>query len=237
MDLVELSRKLENLLRIGTVFAVDHAAARIRVQTGGLLTKWLPWIERRAGDTTTWDPPTVGEQCIIFSPSGEVGGGIVLVGIDSNLIQPPSHSPNDHATHYPDGTLIRYDHAEGIHEAIYPDGAEIRYNHHTHHLEAINIVTGLVQASDSITFDTPLTHITGQCVIDDLLTYKNGLSGLAGSNGSQIVGDIRHRDGAHTQTNVDQVATGGKIVSNGKQLDTHVHSGVTPGGANTGGPA
>lgn len=237
MDLVELSRRLENLIRIGTILDVDHDAVRVRVKSGELETQWRPWIELRAGQTTTWNPPTIGEQCILFSPSGEPAGGIVLVGIDSDAIEPPSHSPDDHVTKFPDGTVLRYDHEAGIHEAIYPDGAEIRYNHHTSHLSATGIITGLVQAETSITFDTPLTHITGKCVIDDLLTYNNGLAGFPGTNGSEIEGDIRHRDGAHTQTNIDQVGTGGKIVSNGKQLDTHVHTGVYPGGSNTGGPA
>jgi phage baseplate assembly protein V len=126
MDLVELSRRLENILRIGTIHAVDHAAVKVRVKTGELVTQWLPWIEQRAGQTTTWNPPTLGEQAIVFSPSGEPAGGIVLVGIDSTAIQPPSHNPDDHATRYPDGTLVRYDHAAGIMEAVFPDGGEIR---------------------------------------------------------------------------------------------------------------
>lgn len=239
MDLVELSRRLENIIRIGTILDVDHAAARVRVKSGQLETQWRPWVELRAGQTTTWNPPTIGEQCILFSPSGEPAGGIVLVGIDSDAIPPPSHSPDDHVTKYPDGTILRYDHEAGIHEAIYPDGAEIRYNHHTSHLSATGIITGLVQAATSITLDTPLTHITGKCVIDDLLTYNNGLMGYGGSagNGSKIEGDIHHINGAHEQINIEQVGTGGQITSNGKRLDTHVHTDVMPGTANTGSPA
>lgn len=236
MDLVELSRRLENLIRIGTIHSVDHAAVRCRVQSGALVTQWLPWIEHRAGQTTTWDPPTVGEQCIIFSPSGEPAGGIVLIGIDSAAIEPPSHSPDDHVTRFPDGTTISYDHVAGLHKASYPNGAHISYHHPSSHLEAVGIITALVEASESITFDTPLIHITGQCIIDDLLTYKNGLAGLPGSNGSQIIGDLRHRDGSHEQINIVQVGTGGSITSNGKTLHIHHHTGVIAGGDDTGGP-
>lgn len=229
MDLVELSRRLENLIRFGTIHAVDHAAVKVRVKTGELVTQWLPWIEQRAGQTTTWNPPTLGEQAIVFSPSGEPAGGIVLVGIDSTAIQPPSHNPDDHATRYPDGTLVRYDHAAGIMEAVFPDGGQIRYNHPSSHLEAIGVDTVLAQAATSITLDTPLVRITGKCVVEDLLTYQNGLNGTGGSNNNIVTGQFNH-DGTFTHT-------GGTLSSHGKILHTHTHTGVTPGGGNTGAPA
>lgn len=228
MDLIELSRRLENILRIGTIHAVDHVAVRVQVKTGELITQWLPWIEQRAGNTTTWNPPTLGEQAIVFSPSGEPGGGIVLVGINSTTIQPPSHSQADHVTHYPDGTITSYDHIAGTYEALFPDGAEIRYNHPSSHLEAIGINTLLAQADTSITLDTPLTHITGRLEVDNLLTYKNGLNGTGGSNNNIVTGNFNH-NGTFTHT-------GGNLSSNGKTLHTHVHPDLTSGG-NTGAPA
>ena len=199
MDSVELSRRLENLIRIGTVHSVDHAAVRLRVQTGKLVTDWLPWLEQRAGETTTWDPPTVGEQCVVFSPSGEPAGGIVLVGINSAAIQPPSDSPKKHIIKFPDGAVFSYDHAAS-------------------HLEISGIKTATVVASEaiklvageSITLDTPLTHLTGKLVVDELLTYKNGLKGAGGGSGNAITGDF-------TQV-------GGNLSSNGIVLHTHNHT-------------
>ena len=229
MDLVELSRLVENLLRIGTIHSVDHATCRVRVQTGNITTDWLRWLETRAGNTTTWNPPTVGEQCIILSPSGEIAQGIVLYGAPSQVIDTPSHDENKHVTRYPDGTVLTYDHAAGLHKASYPDGAEISYHHPSSHLQAVGIDTALVQAAESITLDTPLTHITGQCIIEDLLTYNNGLAGIGGTHGSVIQGNINH-NGTHTQT-------GGNLSSNGKVLHTHTHTGVQTGGSNTGAPA
>lgn len=217
MDLVELSRRLENLIRFGTIHSVDHAARKARVQTGYLVTQWLPWIESRAGETTTWNPPTIGEQCVVFSPSGEPAGGMIFYGVPSDQIDTPSHDPVKHVIKYPDGAKIEYDHASG-------------------HLEAIGIKTGLIQAATSITFDTPLTHITGQCVVDQLLTYKNGLAGTGGSNGNAISGNLTHSNGNITKTggNIFQVAgnfthTGGSLSSNGIVLHTHHHQ-------DTGGP-
>lgn len=222
MDIVELSRRLENLIRFGTIHSVDHPARRCRVQSGELVTQWLRWFEYRAGETTTWNPPTVGEQCVVFSPSGEPGAGMVFYGAPSDVIDTPSHSPDEHVTRYPDGTTHLYNHAAGLHEIIYADDAQIRYAQQGKHLEAIGIETGLIRAAASLTLDTPLTHITGQCVVDQLLTYNNGLSGKSGTNGNHVTGGFHN--------------TGGETTSNGIVLETHVHGDVYPGLGNTGLP-
>lgn len=203
MDLTELSRLVANLIRVGTIHAVDLAAVRVRVKTGSLITQWLPWLERRAGATTTWDPPTLGEQCIVFSPSGELAGGIVLVGLDSDTIQPPSHAAEKHVIRFPDGATFTYDHAAS-------------------HLSITGIATATIVASDSITHDTPLTHLTGKLLVDDLLTYGNGLTGTGGGNGNRVTGDFIHDEGV--------------LSSHGIVLHTHQHEGVISGGDITGVP-
>lgn len=180
MDLVELSRLLENLIRVGTILAVDHDAERCRVQSGHLETDWLRWLALRAGKTRTWEPPTVGEQCIVLSPSGAIENGIVLYGINAAAVPAPSHDPNVHViAEYPDGARIEYDHARG-------------------HLSAAGIKTGIIQADTRITLDTPDTLVTGRLTVEDLLTYRNGLRGAGGkSNGNMVTGDFIHGgDGA-----------------------------------------
>ena len=65
-DIASLSHLIENLIRLGTVAEVDHGSlpdkrpARVLVQSGELLTGWLPWTALRAGTTRDWDPRTVG---------------------------------------------------------------------------------------------------------------------------------------------------------------------------------
>ena len=80
----ELVRCIENIVRAGTVLQVDPSAARCRVQSGGLTTNWLPWISLRAGDVRRWSPPSVGEQCIVLSPGGNMASAFVLVGVFSD---------------------------------------------------------------------------------------------------------------------------------------------------------
>ncbi|WP_256203996.1 phage baseplate assembly protein V [Pseudomonas sp. MOIL14HWK12:I2] len=91
-DIAALSRLIKNLIRLGTVAEVDHGSlpdkhpARIRVQSGELLTGWLPFTAGRAGTTRDWDPPPMGEQVLVLSPSGQTAQDIVVTGLFSALI-------------------------------------------------------------------------------------------------------------------------------------------------------
>ncbi len=125
MNSADLARRLDNLIRLGTVAEVDHARARCRVKTGGLLTAWLPWGTRRAGDTRTWCPPTVGEQVLVLSPSGEPGAGIVITGVYTEAHDQPSSSADDHLTDWPDGAREHYDHAAHHYTLDVPAGGRI----------------------------------------------------------------------------------------------------------------
>ena len=176
MDLTELSRRLENLIRIGTVLDVDHVAVRCRVKSGKLETEWLRWHTPRAGATLTWDPPTIGEQAVVLSPSGDLGNGMVFYGFNCDAHPAPSSSPDKHVT-------------------IYPDGATFSYNHAASSLDITGIKTATISASEEITLDTPLTHCTGKLTTDDLLTYGNGIAGTGGVNKNKITGDFNHTSG------------------------------------------
>ncbi|RSE76653.1 phage baseplate assembly protein V [Achromobacter denitrificans] len=192
-DLSEILRLLSNLIRIGTVFAVDLSVrpAKVRVSTGGLQTDWLQWREERAGSTTTWNPPTTGEQVIILCPGGDPAAGIVLAGLNSDTIPAPSDSPNEHVTAYPDGARIVYDHTTGA-------------------LTATGIKTVMAEISEDITINCPEIILNGNTTVTGLLTYKAGMSGSDGKgNTTKISGDIIHDDG--------------DLSSNGVVLHKHRH--------------
>ena len=114
-DIAALSRLIENLIRLGTVAEVDHGSlpdkrpARVRVQSGDLLTGWLPWTALRAGTTRDWDPPNVGEQVLVLSPSGQTAQGIAITGLFSALIPANDDRAGLHRRTYPDGAVVEYD--------------------------------------------------------------------------------------------------------------------------------
>lgn len=125
MNTADLIRRLENLIRLGTVADVDPAKPRCRMKTGGLVTAWLPCFTLRAGEDRTWDPPSIGEQGIVFSPSGDPATGAVLVGLNSDAFPAPDDNPNRHRRTYRDGAVIEYDTESHTLRATLPDGGQV----------------------------------------------------------------------------------------------------------------
>ncbi len=107
----ELSRKLDNLIRLGTVEEVNCGMAKVRVKMiGNILTDWLPWVTTRAGEDRSWSAPSIGEQVIILSPSGEIAKGIVLPAIYYEKY-PPTEGSKEEVSGFilKDGTVVYYD--------------------------------------------------------------------------------------------------------------------------------
>lgn len=146
-SIAEINRLLENLIRLGTIAAVQHRPPRVQVQTGGIKTTWLPWLSVRAGADQDWDPPTVGEQVLLFSPSGQLANGVVATGIFSDAI--PANG--DRA---------------GLHRRTYSDGAVIEYDSKAHHLRAVLPGGGTTELTSSggITITGDIT-ITGNVTV------------------------------------------------------------------------
>lgn len=210
-DISELIRRLENLLRPGTIDQVDVDAALVRVRTGGLLSSWIRWFTRRAGDVRAWCPPSVGEQCMLFSPGGDLANGFALVGLFSD-----SHPANDNrastdATLHPDGTLVEYDHAA-----------------HRHLMQCVGDIVAIAQgniankADGDIAFDAQgnvsaraggslITQAAQTIVIEAgaSITLKVGAASLTiGANGIQGSPDIVVEGISLTKHGHDKVRTG-----------------------------
>ncbi|MDY7559741.1 phage baseplate assembly protein V [Pseudomonas sp. 10B1] len=108
-DFAAIARMLENLIRFGTIAEVQMVPPRVRVKTGDLLTGWLPWLALRAGADVDWDPPTVNEQVLLLSPSGQLANGVVVTGVYCNAIPANGDRGGLHRRTYRDGTVIEYD--------------------------------------------------------------------------------------------------------------------------------
>ncbi|MDR2925889.1 MAG: phage baseplate assembly protein V [Azoarcus sp.] len=123
----EQNRRLESVLRFGTVAAVDFASQPplCRAQSGGLTTDWLRWMTPRAGNVREWLPPTVGEECLIFSPSGETDAGAILSGLFNDARPAPEKDGFVTARHWDDGAVERYDQATHGYLLDVPAGGSI----------------------------------------------------------------------------------------------------------------
>jgi len=105
----EIDRKLANLIRVGTVKEADYKKARVRIQIGKILTDWLPWVTSRAGQDRNWSAPSVGEQVVLLSPSGEMAQGVVVPAIYQQKHPAPSDKETDIAFVFQDGSKVLYD--------------------------------------------------------------------------------------------------------------------------------
>lgn len=113
----DLERRINNLLRIGTIETADYAVARVRVRIGALLTAPLPWITTRAGHDRSWWAPEIGEQVVILSPGGDLVQGVVLPSVYSDSKPQPENR-------------------ESVYRILFSDGASLAYDREAHHLKA-----------------------------------------------------------------------------------------------------
>ncbi|MFN3795877.1 phage baseplate assembly protein V [Sphingobium yanoikuyae] len=110
-------QQIGEAIQYGVIATVDHANATCTVTLGDLDSGDLPWVAQRAGGMRCWSPPSVGEQCVVLAPEGDLANGLVILGLYSDANPPPSNDPY----------VVRID----MH-----DGATISYNHSTHSLSA-----------------------------------------------------------------------------------------------------
>lgn len=151
MNLADLARLIENIVRFGTVAEVQMQPPRVKVSSGNITTTWLPWLNLRAGADREWDPPTIGEQVVLLSPSGNLTQGVALTGLFSDLITANGDREGLHRRTYRDGAVIEYDSIAHRLSAILPDGgqAELQATGGITILGDVDI-TGLVTVSEDV---------------------------------------------------------------------------------------
>ncbi|MFY1027433.1 phage baseplate assembly protein V [Actinobacillus seminis] len=173
-DITDILRRLESLIRFGTIAEVDYAKRRAKVTSGGIRTDWLPWLEWRAGTTRSWSPPTVGEQCMILAASGELTTAAILSGIFTTDFNNPGQSPDEHVIEF-------------------ADGARILYDQKSHMLKVMGIATAHIQASSSVVLETPLVKCTQNVEIGGNVS----VGGAVTSSGDQVAGGISQINHVH----------------------------------------
>ena len=185
--LIELLTRLENLIRLGTVAEVDLSVdpPLCRVQTGELLTDWRPWLAQRAGSARTSWPPSVGEQVVLFSPSGDLGNALVFQAIYSESHPAPDNHPTRHRTQYPDGAVIEYDPEAGA-------------------LNAVGIKQATIRAAVKVQLTTPLTECSGDMVVGGALEVASTVTA-----GGEISAPSAVINGTNVETHHHKDSMGG----------------------------
>ena len=181
MDINELTRLILNLVRKGTIMAVNHDAETCRVESGEMQTNWIRWLSLAAGETRDWNPPTVGEQVLLLCPGGDPADAVALRGLYSDAAPAPSHSPTTHTRTFPDGAVIEYDHAAHLMTATFPASATVLLV--APESVTINTAAATVHA-DSVTLDAQQTTCTGALLVQGAFVYQSGMSGKGGGAGA-----------------------------------------------------
>lgn len=206
-----LAELVANLIRVGEVTSVNPAAftARVRfIDRDNTESYDLQVMARGSLRDKNYHMPDVGENVIcLFLPAG-VESGFILGAYYPSGVSRPASTIDKTVTVFGDGTRIEYDRAANnlLVDASASGGT-------------VNVIcsTATIEASDKITLDTPETVCTGNLTVNNSLSTGGG-GGVVTMTGSVAIG-------------------GGSLTHNGKDIGSnHKHSGVQPGGGQTGGP-
>lgn len=203
----DINRRLENLIRFGTIKTVNPSKPipLVTVDLDDIVTPEIRFFNARSGDDSTWDPPSLDEEVMVISPCGEIGPtSVVFYGLYNNEHPSPSDDLNKKIRVFADGCVIAYDISAHQLSAILPSGGK-----------------AIVTADGGIT-------VNGDTTINGNLQI-NGSTAMTGNNtvgGSQLVQGSSHSTGAFsTEADVKAGSIG---------LKEHKHPGDS--GGTTGGP-
>ncbi|AWX15599.1 baseplate assembly protein [Mergibacter septicus] len=210
MNIADLIRRIESMIKLGLIHSVDYSNALVRVETGKIITDWLPFTTFRTGTTKTWSPPTVGEPCLLLSPSGDVTTAIAITGLYLTH-SAPSQNPDEHVIEF-------------------ADKARITYNQKSHALSVTGISTAEITASEYVKAITPLFECTQDCKIGGNLKVL-GNSHLMGSVSTDS--GMSAKGGINAEGTINSTSD---VTCNGISLIGHTHNGVERGSSNTGQP-
>ncbi len=149
--LAELTRRMNNIVRTGTITELDLAKGRARVQLAPeLVTAFLPWLTHRAGTDVTWWAPEIGEQVTVLSPSGDLAAGVITGALYSDAMPAWSTNPDVSGTRWADGAADEYDRATHKRTITLPDDGEIQITVGQTQITANNGVVNIVIGGSTI---------------------------------------------------------------------------------------
>ncbi|NER60439.1 phage baseplate assembly protein V [Pseudomonas sp. MAFF212428] len=165
-------RMLAGLVMPCSVVGVDLAAAMVRVSDGaGWTSAWVRWHSQAAGKARHWRAPSMGEQGVLISPSGEPAQGTFVPGLYGNAGAQPDNRDHVEVWRFDDGGSLAYDWQAKTYTIDLPSGS----------------VTTKVGGSTVVVMDDAITVLTGSVTITGAIT----LNGDVQLNGAlRVAGDI-----------------------------------------------
>ncbi|WP_416465702.1 phage baseplate assembly protein V [Pseudomonas sp. LFS044] len=166
-------RMLASLLIPCRVVAIDLAAAMVRVSDGGDWTSaWVRWHAQAAGKARHWRAPSIGEQGVLVSPSGEPAQGTFVPGLYGDAGGQPDNRDHVEVWRFADGGSLVYDWQANSYTIALPSGT----------------VTVKVGGTEVVATDDAITAKSGSVTVQ---AANITLEGAVQINGSlNVTGDI-----------------------------------------------
>ncbi|MDH0645589.1 phage baseplate assembly protein V [Pseudomonas sp. GD03858] len=149
------------------VVAVDLVAARVRVGDGDWTSAWVRWHSLAAGKARHWRAPSLGEQGVLISPSGEPAQGTFVPGLYGNAGSAPDERDHVEVWRFEDGGSLSYDWQAGRYDIQLPTGnATVKVGAST-----------LVVNDGAITLDAAAITLTGNVTVKGPLLVSGDING------------------------------------------------------------
>ena len=179
----QMDRMLAGLLIPCYVVAVDLVDAKVRVTDGGDWTSaWVRWHSLAAGKARHWRAPSIGEQGMLVSPSGEPAQGTFVPGLYGNAGDRPDNRDHVETWRFDDGGSIVYDWAANSYTIKLPTGTvniEVGSSKATITDDAISAKSKAITAeAETYTAIAPEILLQGNVRIDGALLVTLDILGL-----------------------------------------------------------
>lgn len=179
----QADRMLAGLVIPCYVVGVDLVAARVRVSDGGDWTSaWVRWHSVAAGKARHWRAPSMGEQGVLVSPSGEPAQGTFVPGLYGNAGAQPDNRDHVEVWRFDDGGSLVYDWEANSYTIKLPTGTvniEVGSSKAVLTDDAITAKSTAISAeAQTITAKAPVIELQGNVKITGTLLVTGNITGL-----------------------------------------------------------
>ncbi|EUB74463.1 phage baseplate assembly protein V [Pseudomonas sp. GM41(2012)] len=182
----EHDRMIAAMLMPCVVVGVDLEAPAVRVSNGEWTSAWVRWHSLAAGKARHWRAPSLGEQGVLFNPSGQAGMGTFIPGLYGDAGGQPDNRDHVEVWRFDDGGSLVYDWQAKSYTITLPTGTVTIKVGSAEVVVTDNAVTTKVGGTevaltpDSATIKSAaIIKLVGVVVIDGTLHVTKDITGAA----------------------------------------------------------